>query len=135
MDNPGSAAPHDWATIKWALSTLVGAVCGLVTGAWWTRGQVARVDDHERRLVVIETRCEKQAIEIFSKIDAAIAAAIRVAMAEHGTSSSERLGAIQATIAAMAAHLEEARDDIRAIFERRHGQEAGSPRRRVEDRG
>ncbi len=140
---------QDWSSWRWLLSMAISAVCGLVGGAWWTRGIVDKVDeigrtsakksqldleiskaaDMERRILLIENRCDRQKQEIVEMIRSEI----RIAISEHSGRIGDRLGEITATLAGMAAHLDEARQDIIALFERRHHRLPGAPSRRITD--
>ena len=148
---------QDWSTWRWLGSVLVSSVCGLVGGAWWTRGMVDKVSEIERgsakkaqveldavkeaaemeeirrRVAIIEGRCDRQKQEIVETIRSEVRAEIRIAISEHSGQIGARLGELTATIAGMAAHLEEARDDIVSLFDRRHIDRPGSPHRRRTD--
>lgn len=144
---------QDWSFWRWLLSIAISAVCGLVGGAWWTRGIVDKVDELgrasakrsqleleslrvggiERRVVLIETRCDRQKQEIMEMIRSEVRMEIRVAISEHSGQLGVRLGEITATLTGMAAHLDEARQDIVALFDRRHHHLPGAPNRRNTD--
>lgn len=148
---------QDWSFWRWLASALVSAVCGLVGAVWWTRGLVDKVDELDRsaakkahveleaaketadmesiklRVAIIEGRCDRQKQEIIDMIRSEVRSEIRIAIAEHSGRIGDRLGEITATLAGMAAHLEEARDDIVSLFDRRHINCPGAPHRRTTD--
>lgn len=124
---------QDWSLWRWIGSMIVSAVCGLVGGVWWTRGKVAQMEEMDRRLALVEGRCDRQKQEIVEMIRSEVRSEIRIAIAEHSGRIGDRLGEITATLAGMAAHLDEARQDIVALFDRRQQQLPGTPHRRRSD--
>lgn len=107
----------DVVTIIAAASTgVIGLVSGVAVGAWWVSAKSARIDQHEKAIGAINSRCEVQRQELLTDLEKTICSGIKLALKELENQRLKQRATDREEMAELRSMVNQHDADIREIF-------------------
>lgn len=107
---------NEMTVVAAAFTGITGMVSGVAVGAWWVSARSERIDQHEKAIETINSRCEAQRKEMLADLERTICSGIKAALKDLEAQRLQQRVTDREEMAELRSMVNQHDADIREIF-------------------